>query len=155
MGTDLEEMQEQQKNNYQKAVFEMGHHAIHRLVRGWLHSPLLFMLSPLGRRQGKTLSVLHEFSTNVIRKRRIERERERLNSNKNEEDTKDGDFISTKKRLAMLDLLLSAEENGTIDEEGIREEVDTFMFEVSYIIIYVIINSNYKTMIHLSNGFSI
>ncbi|XP_013176874.1 PREDICTED: cytochrome P450 4C1-like isoform X2 [Papilio xuthus] len=33
-----------------------------------------------------------------------------------------------KKRLAMLDLLLQAEKQGAIDADGIKEEVDTFMF---------------------------
>lgn len=33
--------------------------------------------------------------------------------------------------MAMLDLLLSAERDGLIDDEGIKEEVDTFTFEVS------------------------
>jgi hypothetical protein len=31
----------------------------------------------------------------------------------------------------MLDLLLAAEFNGLIDYKGIKEEVDTFTFEVS------------------------
>ncbi|KAK0073592.1 hypothetical protein PV326_013263, partial [Microctonus aethiopoides] len=33
------------------------------------------------------------------------------------------------KKLAMLDLLIAAKKNGHIDDDGIWEEVDTFMFE--------------------------
>lgn len=36
-----------------------------------------------------------------------------------------------KKSLSMLDHLLVAEQKGLIDDEGIKEEVDTFTFEVS------------------------
>lgn len=39
-------------------------------------------------------------------------------------------FLGKKKRLAMLDLLLSAKMRNMIDDEGIQEEVDTFTFEV-------------------------
>lgn len=129
MGTDLETVQEEQKKKYKAAIFEMGHHVVHRLVRAWLHSPFLFSLSPLGQRQGKALCVLHNFSLDVIRKRR--ETRKIFGVKTVTEEVSEDDMKGSKKRMAMLDLLLTAEEEGSIDENGIREEVDTFMFEVS------------------------
>ena len=48
---------------------------------------------------------------------------------KEEVDEDDG-LYKRKKRLAFLDLLLESYDTGDISREGVREEVDTFMFEV-------------------------
>ena len=63
---------------------------------------------------------MKKFTYDVILARLSERE----NKTKSEE-TSAGD----KKRRAFLDLLLDEYENGNITIDGIREEVDTFMFE--------------------------
>jgi hypothetical protein len=39
---------------------------------------------------------------------------------------------SPRKRQAFLDILLDEYDKGNISKEGVREEVDTFMFEVSF-----------------------
>lgn len=110
------------QKDYKNAIYNMGHIFLRRLSKPWYRVDAIYSYSKLAAEENATVKVLHDFSNSII----AEREKERItNLSQNLAS------YSKKKRLAMLDLLLSAKNEGAdIDYEGIREEVDTFMFEV-------------------------
>lgn len=73
------------------------------------------------------------FSLQVILLRRAERKRQREQGVKNVViDDQDAD-VRSRRKLAFLDLLLEVhEQDPSFTLEDIREEVDTFMFEVTW-----------------------
>nr|AZR39477.1 cytochrome P450 [Agasicles hygrophila] len=105
---------------YKKAIYDIGEAFIYRIVRPWLYVPFVYSLSPAGKSYSEIVKTLHNFSNNLIseRKKLFQKEKEQKGS------------YSQRKRLALLDLMLQAKENGAdIDDDGIRQEVDTFVFE--------------------------
>jgi cytochrome P450 family 4 len=94
---------------------------VFRLTHGWFVLKYLNIFSPTYFRERAALKTLHSFTREVI----ADRER-----NFSTVPTEEHDVYTSKRRLAMLDLLITAKnEERVIDDEGIREEVDTFMFE--------------------------
>lgn len=80
------------------------------------------------------MKILHGFTDSVIAKRKSEL----LNSKPDQADNNDNEF-GIKKKTAFLDLLLqSTIDSQPLSNEDIREEVDTFMFEVRYSNCYVV-----------------
>ncbi|KAK0076391.1 hypothetical protein PV325_005464, partial [Microctonus aethiopoides] len=103
------------------------------MLRPWLHSKLTFSLSSSGQMFKKGLDIVRGFSKKIINERqKYHRDTKGIHLECFNENNKDSEVIyhrSSKKKLAMLDLLIAAKKNGHIDDDGIWEEVDTFMFE--------------------------
>ncbi|KAK1125909.1 hypothetical protein K0M31_005445 [Melipona bicolor] len=135
MGTSLKNKGEFQYK-YRQAVNDMGEIFAYRIVRPWFFYNFLFNLCPQGWRQYRLLKVLHGFTRKIIQERKEYHEKTNdqyltdfnKSSNDNNDNIQCNDIGIRKKRLAMLDLLIAAHRNNEINDEGIREEVDTFMF---------------------------
>jgi cytochrome P450 family 4 len=128
------------ESEYVKAVYEMGAIILKRQVKFWLHPDWIFRCTKYYQNHQKCLKILHEASNKVIRERKAELQQQNLKEslrnhmegekNLNEEDLKHSYVDGKKKRLAFLDLLIAASQDGKLlSDEDIREEVDTFMFE--------------------------
>ncbi|KAI4476562.1 hypothetical protein M0804_013456 [Polistes exclamans] len=145
LDTSLEERKEIE-SKYRDAVHTFGRIVAYRFIRPWYYVNCIFELSSVGRLHKKVLNTLHGFSKDIIaeRKRFHEKTNGKYLYQFQETDNIDTSFQNLeetntnsihKKRLSMLDLLIAASVNGNqIDDEGIREEVDTFMFAVNCII---------------------
>lgn len=91
--------------------------------------PKLYALTPAARRGRELIKVLHGFTNKVItdRRRQLEQNGMLLNNN----DTNNDEIYGKKAKLSFLDMLLNATIDGKpLTNNDIREEVDTFMFEV-------------------------
>jgi hypothetical protein len=146
MGIKLDSLPDAERSAYIHNTQEISKLIVYRTMRLWLFPALTFAMSTAGRYQKKVLSILKKFTDDVISERSshgVNREDEFFPSDKQDVYTERSD----KKRLAMLDLLLSLETKGEIDREGIREEVDTFLFEVSEEnIVYNFVRNKFHTL---------
>lgn len=101
-----------------------GECAVERLCRVWYFFDLTFNLSKIGQTQKKVVEDIHVFTKNIIDNRR-----KTLLDNRPEKCSNLSKYKS-RANLILLDLLLEKEADMEIDEKGIREEIDTFLFEV-------------------------
>ncbi|XP_045775571.1 cytochrome P450 4C1-like [Maniola jurtina] len=128
MGTVLDEESSTVSKSYKTAIHDLGTHLLYRSSRVWLHPDSFFNLSQVGKAQKRTLDFITSFRDCVVEQRRQNGNFKDLYT-KTMDEGDDEYFVNGKKRLAMLDILLNAEQQGIMDSEGINEEVDTFMFE--------------------------
>nr|XP_032529307.1 cytochrome P450 4C1-like isoform X1 [Danaus plexippus plexippus] len=129
MGTTLSDESSSEGKMYKNSIYQMGHTLFQRFINIYLHPDFIFNLSFLGRKQKQHLSVIHNFTKNVIKNRRKLLDIDNISETKVAQEDGNISNVFKKKKAAMLDLLLLAEKEDLIDGDGIQEEVDTFMFE--------------------------
>lgn len=130
MGTQLNKNDTEAGKTYKEAIYKIGNIIAYRFPRTYLFLDSIFNLTLLGRTQKKLLEIIRKFTTKVILERKELLRNADLTNIGKDDDTNDDVFMNKTKKVAMLDLLISAEKEGLIDQAGIQEEVDTFMFEV-------------------------
>lgn len=132
MGIKIDSLDE--PDEYRKNIYKIAEHLVMRMVTPWLFSDAIYNFLGYRVQLDKHLNKIHSFTRKIIRTRREKALADGgllENGGRGEEDNSaDGVYFKARKqRYAMLDTLLAAEAQGLIDEEGIREEVDTFTFE--------------------------
>ncbi|XP_023948380.2 cytochrome P450 4c3 isoform X3 [Bicyclus anynana] len=123
MGTSMNEGIQALSAKYFDAIQNLGAILVRRICTLWLFVDFTYQFTSYARKEQKILKDLHGFTRDVIRQRKtyLKQNPSILNLDYDDETNKKG-------RLAMLDLLIQNQNEGGIDDEEIREEVDTFMF---------------------------
>uniref|UniRef100_A0A146MH95 Cytochrome P450 4C1 n=2 Tax=Lygus hesperus TaxID=30085 RepID=A0A146MH95_LYGHE len=125
MGTKLADLPGSEE--YVSAVKSANEITTFRAIKIWNYFDFIFNLLPDGRKAKKNFEILHRFTKTVIQqKREAYKENNKTGaSNVFQEEKK------RKQPQPFLDTLLEldSEKIGTLSDEDIQEEVDTFMFE--------------------------
>ncbi|XP_073967306.1 cytochrome P450 4C1-like [Choristoneura fumiferana] len=129
MGTQLNKNDTEAGKTYKEAIYKIGSIVTYRFTRIYLFMDSIFNLTQMGSAQKKVLEIIRKFTTKVIRERKELLRNTDLTNIGEHNDANEDIFMKKSKKVAMLDLLISAEKEGLIDQAGIQEEVDTFMFE--------------------------
>ncbi|CAG9796530.1 unnamed protein product, partial [Diatraea saccharalis] len=128
MGTRFSEEMADKGQSYKAAIHNIGKGLVQRTTRVILFPDFIFNRSTLGRQQKQSIEVVQSFTKKVIKDRKVYLE-ENGDDNLDNVEQNEFDTINKKKKTAMLDLLIQAQKDNLIDDQGIQEEVDTFMFE--------------------------
>lgn len=127
MGTEVN-AQNDSESKYVFRVKEMSRIIIERTFSVLKMNDFFYSFSKDYQKEQKALKILHGYTNSVIQSRK----QEILKANGDDDPSLDDvDDIGRKKKKTFLDLLLQYRKDGqALSDENIREEVDTFMFEV-------------------------
>ncbi|KAL5234003.1 hypothetical protein ACI65C_001413 [Semiaphis heraclei] len=124
MGTEMN-AQEGKSVQYVHSIKCACRSVIDRIFKFWLWNDLIYKTSGSGQRFFKSIKLLHDFTDNVIRSKRLS-----LNNSETEKVQPGSKFEKPQKK-SFLDLLLNVlnDSPDQMNDRDIREEVDTFLFE--------------------------
>lgn len=131
MGTNLNCLNNYETNDYFRSVHVLCKLLMERVFNPLKHFDIIYRMCPDFNEELKCVKTLHQFSHSVIAKRQAARKNKIEEKGSNNED--EDDIVIEKKRVCFLDILLDSSIDGkSMTIEEIREEVDTFMFAVSF-----------------------
>ncbi|KAJ8976175.1 hypothetical protein NQ317_002064 [Molorchus minor] len=108
---------------YRESVYKIGKLLITKIAKPWYRIPFVYYFTQMRKEELQTTDFLHDLAYQLIRSR------ENILLKEHDDINKKTSY-SGRKIVRMLDILLMAKMEGSdIDLEGIREEVDTFLFE--------------------------
>lgn len=132
MGYSLRNDSNEFQQQYRKAVDKIGKIFVYRTLRQWLRNNWIFSLTTKGKEQAKLLKTLHGFTDQIIQERKLYHEysKDRIwNSFDSVTSADDVEMSGTqKRRLTLLDLLITSFQKGLLTDSDIKDEVNTFMF---------------------------
>lgn len=115
-------------------LFRMSELIFDRIFSILHQYPKIYALTPAAKRSREVIKILHAFTNKVITDRRKQIEKNGFSFNNNSSNDINADEIYGKTKLSFLDMLLNATIDGKpLSNTDIREEVDTFMFEVCFL----------------------
>ena len=119
----------EESSKYAKSVEEIKRLIALRIGSPIQGSQLVYPFTKNGKQYARCLNDIHSFTLDVIEKN-IEARRQRVETTAaDEEKAPDENKSKYTERKVFIDILLDLYEQGEIDISGIREEVDTFVFE--------------------------
>lgn len=125
----IPEEKEELCRSYVAAVHYLSSQITFRVQSPWLLIDAIYFRTDFGMAYRKNTEIVHNFTSRVIKERR--KELMRNNDDHKEVEEEHEGIYNRKRLLTFLDILLrySIENEGSISDDDIREEVDTFMFE--------------------------
>ncbi|XP_023218032.1 cytochrome P450 4C1-like isoform X2 [Centruroides sculpturatus] len=121
--------QDRSHSDYGVAINDITSAVIQWFTKPWYWFSFIFNLSPLGKKFYKDIDTIHEFDRKVIREKKQKMIEELKDNQTIDNFQEEKEVTGVKKRRAFLDLLLYHHlTDKSLNEEDIREEVDTFMF---------------------------